>query len=185
MSKPTQRSLLVLCSYHHRNTEKVAQAIGKVLHAEIISPKEVRIRELQMYDLVGFGSGIYDGKHHKSILDLAGRLPNVECKKVFLFSTCGIPAFAMTQEVAEGNHKQLRDLLVSKGYEVVGEFGCVGWNTNSFLKLFGGLNKGRPGPQDLEDATGFAKSLLEHMEDKKKKGPGGGSGPKIRPVGRI
>jgi hypothetical protein len=25
---------------------------------------------------------------------------------------------------------------------VIGEFGCAGWNTNSFLRFFGGLNKG-------------------------------------------
>ena len=46
--------------------------------------------------------------------------------------------------------------LESKGYKVVDEFQCKGFNTNSFLKLFGGMNKGRPNASDLK----HDKSLL-------------------------
>jgi hypothetical protein len=47
------------------------------------------------------------------------------------------------------DHAALREKLRAKGYDVVGEFGCAGFNTNSFLKLFGGINKGRPDDRDL------------------------------------
>ena len=42
---------------------------------------------------------------------------------------------------------------------IVDEFTCAGFNTNSFSKLFGGINKGRPNAQDLKRAEKFAQSL--------------------------
>lgn len=49
--------------------------------------------------------------------------------------------------------------LVSKGYVIVDEFSCKGLNTNSFLKCFGGMNKGRPSDEDLKHAEEFAYNL--------------------------
>ena len=49
------KSLLVLYSYHHKNTEKVAKAFAKVLNAQIKTPRQTVPEELQEYDLIGFG----------------------------------------------------------------------------------------------------------------------------------
>jgi flavodoxin len=46
-------------SYHHKNTEKIAQVMAKVLDAPIKTPQQIHPAELQEYDLIGFGSGIY------------------------------------------------------------------------------------------------------------------------------
>lgn len=54
---------------------------------------------------------------------------------------------------------QLKEKLLSKGYSVVGEFSCAGFNTNSFLKYIGGINKGRPNAEDLKRAEEFAGDL--------------------------
>jgi len=35
----------------------------------------------------------------------------------------------------------------------------LGYNTNSFLKIIGGINKGRPNAVDLKNAKEFAKNL--------------------------
>jgi flavodoxin len=153
------RSLLVVFSYHHKSTEKIANAIAKILDAQIRTPQQIRHEELQEYDLVGFGSGIYDGKHHQLLLDLADQLPKTANRKAFLFSTCGVPVFGMTKELIAKNHSPLREKLQSKGYLIVDEFGCAGFNTNSFLTLFGGINKGRPNAEDLEHAEEFAQKL--------------------------
>lgn len=56
------RSLLVLVSYHHHNTEKIARVFADVLDAPIKTPQQVNPEELREYDLAGFGSGIYGGK---------------------------------------------------------------------------------------------------------------------------
>jgi len=54
-------SAMVLYSYHHNNTEKIAKSIAKVLDANIKKPQEINPGDLQKYDMIGFGSGIYDG----------------------------------------------------------------------------------------------------------------------------
>ncbi len=149
------RSLLVLRSYHHGNTAKVASVLAKVLDAPIAFPQQIAPEEIRDYDLVGFGSGIYDGMHHKALLELADRLPEGKGKRVFLFSTSAIN----NERKVSNDHSALREKLRSKGYKVVDEFACKGFNTNSFLKLFGGMNKGRPNADDLANAEKFARGL--------------------------
>jgi len=149
------KSLLVLFSYHHKNTEKIAKVFAKVLDAQIKSPQQVIPEELQEYSLIGFGSGIYDDKHHKLLLDLADKLPQVNNRKAFIFSTSAMQEKA---KVAQ-DHSLLREKLQSKGYIIVDEFSCKGFNTNSFLKYFGGMNKGRPNAEDIKHAEEFAQNL--------------------------
>ena len=52
------KTLIVVYSYHHSNTQKVAEVLAKVLDAEIKTPQQTDLEELQNYDLVGFGSGL-------------------------------------------------------------------------------------------------------------------------------
>jgi flavodoxin len=154
------------------NTEKIAKVFAKVLDAEIKTPQQIDPEELKEYDLVGFGSGIYDGKHHKTLLDLADKLPQVTSKKAFIFSTS-----FNTWEVAK-SHSSLREKLQSKGYMNVDEFNCAGWDTNSdynsgiilaavsvMVKLLGGLHKGRPNAKDLKNAEEFANNLKKKLDD--------------------
>jgi flavodoxin len=153
------RSSLVVFSYHHHNTEKIAKVFARVLDAQIITPQQCDPLKLQEYDLVGFGSGIDSGKHYKVLLDLADKLPQVSGKKAFIFSTCGNPFDE--QKYMVKCHAALREKLTVKGYTIADEFICPGFNTNSFLKYFGGINKGRPNAEDLKRAEIFAKKLKE------------------------
>lgn len=159
----TVKSLVVVFSYHHKNTEKIAHAIAKVLDAPVTTPQQVDPGELQEYDLVGFGSGIYSAQHHPSLLDLAGNLPEANGRKAFIFSTFGAPVALFKgerlTEFIHNNHSALREKLQSRGYTVIDEFACAGFNTNSFLTYFGGLNKGRPGEEDLRHAEEFAGNI--------------------------
>jgi flavodoxin len=84
------KSLVVVSSYHHRNTQKIAEAMAKVLDAQVKSPQETAPEELQQFDVVGFGSGIDSGKHYKQMLDFADKLPQAANKKAFIFSTSGV-----------------------------------------------------------------------------------------------
>ena len=151
------KSLLVVISIHHNNTRKIADAMAKVLYAQIKKPQEVNSEKLQEYDLVGFGSGIYGEKHHESLLDLADTLPQATNKKAFIFSTSAI----MGKNKVAKDHLMLRKKLQSRGYIVVDEFACKGFNTNSFIKYFGGMNKGRPNAEDLKHAEEFAEKLRQ------------------------
>ena len=160
------RTLLIMYSYHQGNTEKIARYMARVMDAPVKTPWQIDPEELESYDLIGFGSGIYSAKHHESLLELADRLPQTTEKRAFLFSTDGAPRRLMKDEAMllkkMGNdHAALREKLQSKGYEIVGEFNCAGYNTNSFLNLIGGINQGRPDAKDLIDAAVFAQGLLE------------------------
>lgn len=162
------KSLLVLYSYHHNNTAKIASVFARVLGAQIKTPQQTDPGELQGYGLVGFGSGIYSSNVHGDLLSLAGRLPQAASGKAFIFSTSGAPAFfdrygSYRATYARECHTPLRERLKSRGYTIVGEFGCAGHNTNSFLKLFGGINKGRPNAEDLKNAEEFALNLEKSL----------------------
>lgn len=161
--------ILILFSYHHKNTEKIAHVFAKVLDAYIQSPLKADPEEIQQVSLVGFGSGIYSEQHHKTILDFTDKLTPVTNKKAFIFSTDGAPRglikddHPMAEEQLRKNHRKLKERLISKGYVIVGEFNCGGWNTNSFLKLFGGINKEKPNAEDLQRADQFAQKLKQYI----------------------
>jgi flavodoxin len=151
------KSLLVVISIHHNNTVKIAEVFAKVLGAQIMAPRDVNPETIPEYDLVGFGSGIYGEKHHKTLLDLSGRLPEVSARKAFIFSTSAM----MGKDKVAKDHSALREILLSKGYIILDEFACKGFNTNSFMRFFGGMNKGRPNAEDFKHAEEFAQNLLE------------------------
>jgi flavodoxin len=160
--------LLVVSSHHQKNTEKVAGVFARVFDARMKTPRQTGREEPRDFDLVGFGSGIDSDKHYKELLDLADALPRVADRNAFIFSTCGLPIAITGRKAvaayAAKSHSALREKLTSRGYTVVGEFSCAGHNTNSFLKAFGGLNKGRPNAEDLADAEAFARALMEKLE---------------------
>jgi flavodoxin len=154
------RALLVVYSYHHMNTEKVAKVFAEVLDAPIKTPQQTDPKEPQEYDLVGFGAGIDSAKHYKPLLDFADMLPEVNNKNAFIFSTA-----ALSSNKKRGkDHLALREKLESKGYVIVDEFQCKGFNTNSFMKYFGGMNRGRPNAKDLKNAEEFAQKLKQNLK---------------------
>ena len=144
------KTLIVCKSYHHMNTEKVAKAMAEVLGAKLATVEDVKPTDLADYDLIGFGSGIYMGKHHKALLEFAKSLPEQK-KAAFVFSTSG---------AGKNQHKALLDVLGQKGFTIKGEFTCLGFDTFGPFKLIGGLKKGHPDAKDLEDSRAFAKSLM-------------------------
>jgi flavodoxin len=154
--------LIILSSSRNSSTAKIADAIAKELDAKVLSPQQVKPAELQEYDVIGFGSGIFDQMHHKSLLDAADRLPRLPGRKVFIFSTSGISRQYAIDHKIDDPHTPLRDKLRAKGCTIIDEFNCAGFNNNSFLKLFGGMNKGRPNEEDIKRAVGFAERLRNH-----------------------
>jgi len=150
-------SVIVLYSYHHKNTEKVAQVIAKQIGAEIKTSQQTDAASLANVDLIGFGSGVYYSKLGKELLELADKLPQVSGKKAFIFSTSGRTGKAAVAKF----HRPLREKLESKGFTIVGEFNCAGFDTVSIFKVVGGVNKGRPNEEDLKKAEAFAQTLKQ------------------------
>jgi flavodoxin len=140
--------LIIYMSYHRMNTEKVAKAMAGVMEAALKKVIEVGPEDLLEYDLIGFGSGIYGGRPHKTLLMLVDRIPRME-KDAFIFSTAGNPQ--------KKHHQPLKDLLVGKGFSIVGEFQCRGVFGPMWFSL---VNRGHPDEQELEQARAFAQGLI-------------------------
>ena len=142
------KTLIVYMSYHRMNTERVARAMAEATGATLMKTDEVGPEDLDAYDLVGFGSGIYGGKHHRDLLALVERMPAAEGRKVFIFST--------SRGGKEENHRALRSALTAKGCRIVGEFSCRGeYRLLGFIKT----SSGHPDEKDLADARTFARGL--------------------------
>lgn len=164
-----KRPLLIVYSYHNMNTLKIAREIGKVIGAEVKFPWEVDPEIIEEYDLVGFGSGIYGSDLHRKIHELLDDVKDASGKDTFIFSTNGAPVIAVDDKTLKkqiiSNHSRIKKKLDSKGFRIIDEFSCPGHNTNLFLKLFGGINKGRPNEQDLKNAREFSRRVIEkHMD---------------------
>jgi len=149
------KALIIYISVHHGNTERVAKVIANILDADLLQVEQADASMLEQYDLIGFGSGIYFGKHHKILLDFVDRLPVLRNKKAFIFSTSGLGKI----RVIHNFDKPLREKLQRKGFDIIGEFSCRGYDTYRATKLVGGMNKGRPNSEDLRQAEDFARGL--------------------------
>jgi flavodoxin len=136
--------------HNHGNTMEVAEAMADTLDAEIKKPSEVD--EVAEYDLIGFGSGVYNRKLHRSLFELVDRLEPQKQTNVFVFSTAFMPFKRM--------HKPLKSSLIDRGFNVIGEFQCKGSMKDGFIgRIFGEVNKGRPNKEDLEKAKDYAKKM--------------------------
>jgi len=155
MTEP--RCLIVVKSIHHQNTAQVAREMAGVLGAEVAAPEETPYTSLDQYRLVGFGSGVYYGRMHDALFEWLRDLPDAPeaTKPAFVFSTSGLPFLAKLW------HAPLKKLLARKGYDVVAEFACRGFDTWGPLWLTGGLNWRHPNERDLARAREFAGRLVK------------------------
>jgi len=131
--------------------------MANALGADLLRVEQADINMLSAYDLIGFGSGVYFGKYHKSLLELIDRLPVLENKKAFIFSTSGIRKIQFIHDF----HKPLKERLLKKGFNIIGEFSCRGFDTYGASKIIGGIKKGRPNEKDLNQAENFARVLKD------------------------
>ncbi len=140
--------LIAYKSYHRMNTQMVARAMAETTGATLMTVDEVRPEDLDGYDLVGFGSGIYGGRHHRDLFTLVGQMPPAE-REVFVFST--------SASANEEHHRPLREALAAKGCRIAGEFRCRG---EFRLLRFIPVSRGHPDEKDLVNARTFARGLV-------------------------
>lgn len=141
------------------NTKRIARAMAEVLEAKLAKIEQISPTDLEEYDLIGFGSGIYGGNYHKDLMNFIDNLPPMN-KDAFIFSTSG--------ELNDKYNNLIKVKLGGKGFKIVGEFASLGevsplkfnLNLKGPLGWLGGKNKGHPDGRDLENAREFARSLL-------------------------
>ena len=145
------KTAVVYYSRHHGNTKKVLDAIAQRYDLTLIDAAEAANANLEEYDIIGFASGIYYSKFHKSVLEFVEKnLP--EGKNVFFIYTYGAEKSGYTASITK--------VVGLKNANILGEYGCLGFNTFGPFKLIGGIAKGRPNTDDLDGAVKFFETLI-------------------------
>jgi flavodoxin len=112
--------------------------------------------DLVRYDVIGFASGIYYGTFHDTVVNFARQyLP--QGKKVFFVYTCGAKRSGYTKTITEAVNK--------KSATILGEYGCLGYDTFGPFKLIGGIAKGHPNAEELEGARRFYCKIVKETAD--------------------
>ncbi|MFE9632576.1 flavodoxin family protein [Streptomyces sp. NPDC006463] len=148
------KKLIVCTSVSHGNSRKVADVMGRVLGARVVSAGEADAVTLAGCDLVGFGSGVFYGKLHPDLLRFVRSLPRGGYGRAFVFATSGLPEVPLRPFAGP-----LIQLLQEKGFVVTDSFSCRGFDTWGPFRLAGGINKRRPNATDLQTACEFAQRL--------------------------
>ncbi|MBM6899819.1 flavodoxin [Gemmiger formicilis] len=143
-----------ICYYsrHHGNTLKVLEAMAPEGALDLIDVTTRQTVRLDDYDCIGFASGIYGFEFQKAVVAFARQyLP--EGKPVF---------FVYTYGGAKGTGaKAVADIAREKHCPILGEFSCKGYDTFGPFKMVGGIAKGHPDTQDLENARRFYREIQE------------------------
>jgi flavodoxin len=148
---------IIYVSVHHGNTRRIAEAIAGPLGAPLLPVEEAKTLDGQEFDLVGFGSGIYFGRHHTSLFDAVQNMKSMP-EHCFVFSTAGIASLSALW------HRSLIRQIRRRGSEVIGQFCSPGWDTVGPLWLFGGLHRRRPDANDLSRAADFGRGLRAKLQ---------------------
>ena len=147
---------IAICYYsrHHGNTRKVAEAMALEGGADLIDVTTRQTVRLEEYDCVGFASGIYGFEFHRAVTAFARQyLP--ERKPVFFVCTYGA--------LRGAGAKELESLARERGCPVLGTFGCKGYDTFGPFRLVGGIAKGHPDEQDLNNARAFYREMRDRL----------------------
>lgn len=143
------KTAIVYYSAHHGNTKKLLTAIAEKFPVTLIDITEKPRPDLSEYDRIGFASGIYYSKLHKTLISTAAEMP--ENKKVFFIYTYGAEKKGYTAAISAA--------ALKRNAKILGEFGCLGFNTFGPFKLIGGIAKGHPDSDDVENACNFYENL--------------------------
>ena len=160
--KPGANCVIVCISVHHGNTRKVADAIASATDGIVLEAGSAARESVRDGALLGLGSGIFFGSHHNNLLSFAQSLPERVSGAAFLFSTSGT-GYEMPRRLGRDYHRTLRAILEGKGYEIVGEFACKGFDTYGPWGRLGGIARGHPDAGDLERARLFAAGLMRRV----------------------
>ena len=140
---------LAICyvSAHHGNTRKLVEGVARKIPADLCDRTKTPAPDLSGYDLVGFASGVYYSRLHKTMEAFLERTNFRPEQKVFFLVTCGIAC----RSYSKAAQKQLR----ARGVKVLGAFQCRGYDPFGLFGKIGGIAKGHPNETDIRRAQVF------------------------------
>lgn len=147
-----KKTAIVYASVHHQNTKTLLTEMVKEVDVDLFTVTQAEQTDFSQYEIIGFGSGVYAGRFHRTVFRFLKEHKNRLPKKAFAVCTSGM---------GTGRYvKKFSDYLQRNGFEVFEGFECKGFDTFAFFKWFGGLAKGHPDSQDIENGKNFIKKLL-------------------------
>ena len=155
------KTLIIYESTHHGNTFKLVDAIEDKFGCDLrnLADSNVDSKNIDWdeYALIGIASGVAYGKFYARIENwVKNHLP--DGKKVFLLYTYGTKRESYTSSISE--------IIRNCGSELMGSYGCLGFDTFGPLKLVGGIAKGHPDEKEIEGAVSFYEGLRKSLESK-------------------
>ena len=154
------KSLIVYCSEYKNNTEKIARIFAGETDCELVNIKDVNGINIENYNLIGLGSGVYRESLSPKVFRLVDDL-NLKGKNVFVFSTSGVGM--------KFYNNRLIKLLESKGAINKGSFACKGsfiareFTNNKLFDFMGRLSQGHPNDRDFKEAKRFIERVLDSL----------------------
>lgn len=144
------KTAIIYYSKHHGNTKKLLEAIAQKYEVTLIDVTNKPTVDLSDYNRIGFASGIYYSKFQKALLKYADEyMP--DGKETFFIYTYGAEKAGYTNAIKE--------IALKRNAKIIGEFGCFGFNTFGPFKLIGGIAKGHPNNEDINNVLKFYESL--------------------------
>ena len=144
------KTAIIYESKHHGNTKKVCDRIANECGVRLVEAKSVTENfEWNDYEIIGFASGIAYKKFYENVNNAAEMMPGG--KKVFFIYTCAKINSDFTNEI--------ENIVLERGCECIGSYGCKGYNTYGPLKLIGGMNRKNPTEDELKNAVEFVKQI--------------------------
>ena len=145
------RTAIIYASKHHGSTYKLVKAISEKYDIDQIDAENLHFMDLSPYDLIGFASGIDFGKFYEEIENFAKNNLPIK-KKVFFLYTCAMERKEFTNS--------MKEIVLEKEADILGEYGCKGYNTYGPWKVIGGMNKKHPTKEEIALAVKFVGDLL-------------------------
>jgi len=130
------KSVIFINGHDYLSNQDICNAISAKLNSPIIYIHSKKaLMEFDIYDVMGFGIGINIGNRYQGMLKFVEKLPNVQNKKAFIFSTNKISS----DKNMKKDHETLLNLLENKGFAIINDFNCKGFNTSNILKCINDL----------------------------------------------
>ena len=155
------KSIIIYCSDYKNNTEKVARIFSEKMDSELVNIRNITDVDIENYNLIGFGSGVYKENLSPKLFRLIEKL-DLRDKNVFVFSTSG---FGMRFY----NNKLIK-FVMAKGAVNIGSFACKGsfvareFSTNKLFEFLGRLSEGHPNEKDFKNAQRFIKGVADSLD---------------------
>ena len=146
------KAVIVYASRHHGNTRKIIERIAGCYPVRLIDADIEADVDLSAFDTIGFASGIDFGDFYKPVIEVL-KCSRLENMKVFFLYTAARPDDRFVKNICR--------TAMEKGANIVGIYGCKGFNTYGAWKLIGGMNKSHPTEDEVYAAVRFYAGLMK------------------------